>query len=297
MTYQEFKDAVCESLRSSLPNDTTVAVSTVTKNNDTHLDGLLIRSPSCNISPTLYLNHYYDRLLDGENLECLVSEILNVYLNNKPSDPIDSSFFTDYERVKHRIAFKLIHREKNKELLSDVPFIPFLDFAVVFYCLLSSEGGCNASILIRTNHLDFWNVSKEDLFDLARQNTPVLLPVFVKSMAELLCESYPQMQEAIDACEKPKPMVVISNEKQLFGAAAILYPGMLCQIANQFENDLIVLPSSIHEVIVLPADDSVKTAAYNTMIREVNDTQVAPEEVLSDHAYFFSRRENKLSIA
>ena len=88
--------------------------------------------------------------------------------------------------------------------------------------------------------------------------------------------------------DEPYPgstMLVLTNNVQLNGAAALFYPGVMDQAAERLGGDFIVLPSSTHEVIMIPADGMTDFRSLEQMVKDINRSQVAPEERLSDHVY------------
>jgi len=92
-------------------------------------------------------------------------------------------------------------------------------------------------------------------------------------------------------------LMVLTNDQALYGAGALFYPGQLDTIASQIGSDYFVIPSSIHEVLILPDDGTIDRHAIESMIQEVNMTAVAPEERLSDHAYHYDAKDHILEKA
>ena len=114
-------------------------------------------------------------------------------------------------------------------------------------------------------------------------------------LTEVLLQSHYICDEDI---EKNDPQIyILTNSYRTNGATALLYEKLLSQIADSFEKDLLILPSSIHEVLILPIDSISKSTLdhYGTFIREINETQLADDEVLSDHAYYFQRATQMIS--
>lgn len=300
MNYNEFTKTIQQLLSEKLDSQTTITIQEIIKNNDTHLDGLTITKEGLNISPTIYLNDYYLQFQSGECLEQICADILDIYETNKPHQSIDISFFTNYDEVKDHIVFKLINFEKNKPLLEKVPYYRYLDLAIVFNCLIDSTQRGSATILIYNQHLDYWNVTRDDLYDLALENTPKLLQYDLRNMTDVLRELLSDFNPADFICEdinQPYPMYVLSNTHKLHGSTCILYQNLLLNFANKMNADLYVLPSSIHEVLLIPAYDHSSYNELTDMVREVNSTQVSEDEILSDHVYYFSRTDNQLNIS
>ena len=291
MTHQEFKQQICQALQSALGSQVRVTVQDIVKNNNTHLSGLTVLSDRCNVSPTIYLDPYYRKYQNGTSLSDICEEILNVYQENQPTDSIDVSFFTDYDRIKSRIVFKLVNYEKNGQLLKDIPYYRFLDLAVVFNCLLEYDSNGSATILIRNQHMKFWNITADDLYALAMQNTPALLKYDLRNMTEILKEflTETEFEELSSYGSHPCTMYMLSNRLKLNGSVCILYPDLLKSFAEHIQSDLYILPSSVHEVLLLPADGQSSSQELSDMVREVNHSQLSREEILSDHIYYYSR--------
>lgn len=297
MTYQEFKQHIVTSLQQEF-SSATISIQDIVKNNNTHLDGLTIFSEGCNISPTIYLNYYYSQYEKGRPFSEVYRDILKIYQENSPSINIDISFFTVYSKVKSRIIFKLINYQRNRELLNRVPHFRFLDLAIVFHCLVKTDRTGTATILIQNHHLSFWDITKDDLYALAMANTPKLLQYDLRNMTdvlkELLCgdNRLPAELSSDDAF----PMYMLSNRAKLNGSVCILYQNLLQDFASRLGSDLYILPSSIHEVLIIPADKSGSYEELSDMVREVNATQLSREEILSDHVYYFSRETGKITM-
>ena len=140
-------------------------------------------------------------------------------------------YFLNFEDVKSRIVFKLINTERNKALLEDIPHIEFLDLSIVFQCLVLQEEFGLCSILIHNVHLKLWDVTKEELYQAAKENTPKLMPFQIKSMQQVLFEIIKKENpEAYSSDDCPEqyinhiPMFVLSNKHKVEGASCILYP-------------------------------------------------------------------------
>lgn len=297
MNYPEFKYHVQEEVQRALGSEARVIVQDIPKNNDVHLDGLTILSSKCNVSPTLYLDYYYKQYQKGKPLGETISDILSDCRANMPGGSIDISFFTDYEKAKDRLAFKLVNYARNEALLRDVPHFRFLDLAIVFQCILTSGKSGSATIQIYNQHLEQWNARPEDLCQIALSNTPRLLKYDLSSMTsvlrELLGASDPFPD---DDLQLSFPLYMLSNRSRVNGSGCLLYPGLLQEIAGRLGDDFFILPSSVHEVLILPATGSATPQELTNMVREVNASQLAEEDILSDHVYFYSRQAQRLSM-
>ena len=307
MEFTSFKTLVRDEVAKRTGEQFHVIINDVTKNNGVVLSGITMLQDDNNISPTIYLNKYYEAYENGDiTLRCIVDEVLDTYERNKVNQSVDMRFFMNYERIKDRIIFKLIHAERNKELLKDIPHIRYLDFAVVFQCLISDEMFGNATIMIHNAHLKIWEITENELYEKAIKNTPVLQRYDIKTMKDVLCEMMllEEMEgkeilnknEYIEDLQDATPMYVLSNRTRVQGASCILYPNILKDFASAVKSDFYILPSSVHEVILLPAQGDEDKEGLKRMVCEVNETQVEREEVLSDSVYYYSQEKGELSI-
>lgn len=286
MRYQKFIETVKEHIKQVLQKD--VYVHPVLKNNGAIYDGLVILDPVFNISPTIYLNPYFHRYLDGVSMEDIYEDILKVYEENLPNEDFDISMFRDYDKAKERIVMKLVNAEKNKHLLKSVPHILIYDLAIVFVCNVSDVMNEYAAILIYNQHLRLWEVNAEDLYEAAKVNSPKLLPPRLDSLHDVFQyitdESLPFLEEL--------GINILTNHKKVYGATCMVYPGLLEEIANIFEDDVIIIPSSIHDLLLFPKNNLPFGYTLNdidTMIQDVNETELIDAEVLSDHVYWYHR--------
>lgn len=300
MNYNEFLTDIKTHIAQTLDDNVRVMVQTVVKNNNMQLDGLVIVRPDCNISPTIYLNPYYHRFLDGVPMDDIYTDILSAYQRHLPKQDFDASFFFDYHKIRPRVIPKLINYEKNKALLEELPHTRILDLAVVFQYLVSTGRDEHASILIHNNHMDYWNATDKDLLEAALHNAPLLLPSRFDSLSELLLTDPSGFPSEESGSDNMIPMYVLTNSRRINGASAMLYSGILAQLAKRFGQNLVILPSSVHEVLILPTAEQDCSAdamsGFTDMVREVNETQVSDDEFLSNHVYLYVKDEDTIRI-
>lgn len=297
MSYKEFIRYIKENVGIILGEQVTVSAQSVRKNNSLILEGICIQEENKKMAPTIYLEFYYEAYLKGKPLGEIILEVLSVYQKFKVEDMFEMDFFMNYERTKGRILYKLINYQKNKELLEDVPYVAFLDLAIVFYCMVMNDQNGSATILIHYSHLEMWGITVKELYKNAKENTRKLLCSEIKEMnqviEELFGEKSPGNNEEKGECGR---MYILSNTAKLNGAVCILYQNLLSSFAESIGSDLFILPSSIHEVILIPADGKILQTELEEMVMEVNQTQVETEDILSDHVYYFSRKEKKILL-
>lgn len=270
----------------------------VSKNNGVILHGLNIRSEETNVSPTVYLDHFYELYEDGLiSLEEVLEKVTEIYEDNKLTEPIDIEFLTDYEIVKDRIEMKIIGRERNMDLLEEVPYVPFLDLAIVFYVRVENEFMGTGSILVKESMKDAWGIDDDELLKVALTNVKSNNPIEFTHIYTVLSSMVPEdkrddVKGIFD--DRNVPMYVASNSEKIWGATAILFDNELGNFADKLKEDLIILPCSIHEIIVLPARDA-DIDSLKQIVVEINNTQLGRDIILSDSVYYFNRENRRVS--
>lgn len=295
-----FARKVCAAVERELGEGFRTEVKEVRKNNSILLHGLLIMSKGQTVVPTIYLEHFLEAYESGLPFEEVVRKLLAVYWRDMPLEGMDMDFFKSFGNVRDRICYCLIGRKGNEEMLENIPHVEFLDLAVCFYYAYHGERMGDGIILIYNSHMEMWRSNIMELAALAERNTRRLFPWECRGMEEILEEMIGVGEAA--GIENPMempcgiPLKVLTNNKRTRGAVCILYPGVLDKMAEEMGSDFFILPSSIHEVILIPDMGNEDSEALKKMIREVNRTQVALEEVLSDTLYRYDRAEKRVVI-
>lgn len=290
--YNKYVEEVREAVEREIGKP--VTVQKVNKNNGLVLDGLTIMTEGVNLSPTIYLNGFFEEYL-SDGAVAVAKRILAIYEANKPKESVDISFFMDIEKVRPKIKMKLINYEKNKELLEHVPYVRFLDLAIVFMVVLKSN--CDngfASILIYNHHLDFWSMDAENLYNLAMENTADDFEIIpMRSVIEAIMD---EESAGIIMNNGEIEMSILTNYSRLQGAAGMLHKEIIKQYMKETKADKVwIIPSSIHETLLIPCDLMPDMEYVKGMVKEVNATQVQPEEILSDNVYVYDG--NEITIA
>lgn len=304
MDFKEFSEKITKNVTTYLGDDVSAEVKEVTKNNGVKLHGLIISKKHSSVSPTIYLDGFFREYKQGKGLGDIVFEIVDIYEKNKVSAGINLDFFMDYQAVKGRIFIKAVHYEKNKKMLEDVPHVHFLDLAMVCYYSYMNDFLGKGSIQIETSHLDRWGISEEELFATAKSNTRDKLGMEVKGMQEILEEMLientgadrEELESMLQHSEQEIPMYIMTLKGRYFGAACICYEEMLKSFGKQCGKSFYILPSSIHELILIPDSGKEEPKALRRMVQEVNAGYVAPEERLSDNIYYFDLVESRLQM-
>lgn len=304
MEKKEFIKKVYSEVQKELGEDYRLELKEVKKNNGVVMQGLLIYSGSNNIVPTIYLDSFWDAYENGQCFAAVLRRLLRLYREETPRRDIDMNFFQFFDRVKERICYRLIRQEGNEELLRESPHVDFLDLALCFYYAYDGGQVGEGVIRIKNSHAQRWGVKTVDLVRLAEQNTARLFRWQCISMEDMISES-PEFDDAEGALPEDavhdgfleyNPMKILTNTRRVYGAVCMLYPGVLEKLSAKEQKSFYILPSSVHEVILLPETGAEVADELREMISDVNRTFVAPEEVLSDNLYYYDLKEKKVKI-
>ena len=298
MEYKEFVEYIKMNAGYIAGEGGNITINHVIKNNGCEMDGLVIMEKGKDIAPTIYLDSFYELYTNGENIKNIIRQIEVIYEQNKNNVTFDVNILKHFDTIKDKIVYKVVNYRSNEKLLEQVPHKRILDLAVVFYCLLDNEYGRSATALIYNNNLKNWNVTIDDVYKAALKNTPDLLHSKISSMAALFEKCGVNVDgEEVDLKDYvPSDMYVLTNESKLNGAACILYENVLYDFEQKLGADLYILPSSVHEVILLPKLSMFEKDELVNMVKEVNTEGVAADEVLSDHVYEYNRTERLITM-
>ncbi len=295
MNYTNFITEVKKGVEEICHDYAVVEIESIIKNNGNKHDAIIIRRADSNVSPTIYLEGFYSDLLDGKNIDEIVSEIVELDNRNQVKLGFSVEEFQDYSFICPRIICRLVNTGRNRELLEKIPHRSFYDLSIVYYCCLDSMEDRMATTLIYNSHIARWEITEEELYEAAMCNGPVISPAMIVNLRDMLLSlmssGYPfdeQNRELMEELrdEPTMDMYVLTNENRLFGAAALLYEELLEDFASE-HGSFYILPSSIHEVILVPDNDRITVDALLNMVKDTNSSAVEDEEVLSDNVYYY----------
>lgn len=295
-SFEEFKNEVVGKIREFLPESfasAEVSLQVVRKNNDLQLTGLTIRSTESNICPTIYLEKFYDEYVEGADMSEILERIAEVRMDHEVSESFDVAQITDFEQIKGKLVPRLINAEMNSELLEARPHKLVADLAVTYCALLDQSFDGTASVAVTNELMKMWNTSVEELHEIAVANLSELLPSTFKGMTEVMSEMMGMSTEDMEMMGRStdeEQMYVLSNSIKVNGASALLDTKMMEEIIEKV-GDFFILPSSIHETLVVPVKSGMDVESLEAMVREVNSTQLQPDEILSNRVYSYSLEE------
>jgi len=287
MLYEKFLDLLEEAVCRRLKRQEKVRRVQILKNNGVKLDGFSYQAEGHQERPTVYVNDYYHNDMSIEELEQLSELIVSIQRESMLHLENNFSQVLDYSKMKAQIFYKLISRKKNEELLERVPWLPWLDLALVFYLRIPEHIIGSATALIHTSHMEYWGITLGELYRTASENMK-RLPVMLKPMEDFL--------DGYDMKAFSSGMYVLSTEKKEYGAAVIISPEIQGVCYETFGEDYYVLPSSVHELILLPKSLAAGREELERLVQEVNDSCVSEEDYLSSRVYCYSSAIGQVKI-
>ena len=307
MNYEEFKQQVVEQIKDHMPieyADADVGIRQVMKNNDTVQDSLYINNGDERISPVINLNESFKSYEKSGDFEAELNTIANIRMNADPKLEVDINSVLDFESIKDRIDCRLINAETNSEYLKDKPFKQIEDLAVVYTVELGKNSDGIMNTVVTDGLMSSWGIDAELLDKVAMENLENSDTSRFSSMRDVLKsmmfpdmpDDDPMVASMLPPMEGPQ-MYVLTSDDKLYGAKYLADTGKLDEISEKLGSDLIVIPSSVHECIIIPNDGSMDRSVIEGMIHDVNSTQVPPKDILSEHAYMYDAQEHELMRA
>jgi len=324
MNYQEFKDYIVEHVKDYLSEKyqkANVEITEIHKNNNFKLDALTIFLPEENICPNIYMNDFYEHYKAGKNIEEILEKIAELRDIHDGQEILSTDDLLNFEKIKDNIIFRVVGAKENESRLSDMPHRLENDMAIIYQIMLKKPEDGITTVQIENHVMNQWNVDEKKLYELALENTQRELPATFLHINEMIKEIMRNnfmeinlntmsddddmepfletlFQEAMEEMPEERiPIFVLSNDIKMNGAAAFFYPDMREQIARQMNGNYFVLPSSIHEMIIVPDNGDADYQELKNIVNEINQTQVAPHEVLTGEVYSYDRESKQLMLA
>lgn len=296
MTQKKFMELLTQNLIEYFPKeDYEIQGDIFIKNNDTKRYGIVIRQIGGTIAPTIYMDHFYDDYIKKKcTVEEIALQIRQIMQGFDEKEYTYQSFSASYEDCRPKIIYRLVSLERNREYLSGIPHLPFLNLAIIFVVVhrLSEEG--LESICITNELQSKWDVSTKDLYRLAAMNTPRLLQPSISTMAHAIENFFGEAARELLEEEKPIPHIyIVSNQYGINGATSLLYENLIHDLAEQKQQNFYILPSSIHEILLIPDISPGALQHLSQIVKEINEKHVRGDEILSDSAYYYDRIEKK----
>ena len=306
MTFQEFVFYVKENIKQFLPDnmsDCEVIIEQINKMNVSYT-GLVLRKPGNEGAYTINLDLLYGSFESAEQAihpDLIIQEMINHIPKTAPK--FDKAIFEDYEKAKERLFIRLGNIDASKEFLNGVPHQTMYDMAVTYHLMLDSDKNGSMTTAVTNQLMGQFCVSKEQLHKDALQNSVKLLPPQIMSLNEdyiksMLTGVQPTSVDFEDSLKhlsfEDASLVILTNSERHNGASVLLYPEVMEKISFQADSDFYILPSSVHEVLLMKKSDFLNPNELQKMVRQINSTEVLPEDVLSNNVYYYNSLKQKV---
>lgn len=262
-----------------------VSIKEKIQNNGARKRGIVFQQGDIPVAPIVYFD---ENIRNIEEVEKQVEEMKNIVQNSFEETVfrLEKKLLNgNWEHMKDKIVFKLVKKKGNEEFLKQIVYKDVLDLALVFYILLEDEEVAG-SINITSSLLDMLKISEKEVYDIAKENTPRILPSEFIDMRTIIKSSIGQETESDE-------MYVLRNVSEINGAGTILYDGVLEKIAERLNGNFYIIPCSVHECIIV-RESSADKESLDCMIKQINSTALKREEVLENHAYLYDRERKKI---
>ena len=285
MDYGQFLEQAGKYLRDKLP-DMDISIQTVEKLQGESYTGVNITPEGSRTGATLNLRPVFELYEEGTPLEEVLSKVQKMAEQAIHQIPeVDIRAFEDYEQMKKTLTMQAVPVEPNRELLSTIPHREMDDIAIVYRFQLDRRDDGEASVLVTNHMLEGYGITTKQLMKDAEEYAPQRNPVTIRSLGEVLAEMSGGMFTPEDLGTPPVLLATVPGAVN--GAGVMGYPDFFEEAADKIGGSFYVLPSSIHEILLLPEEENMDAEGLNLMVSSVNASEVSPEEQLSDEAYHY----------
>lgn len=275
-------------------------ISCVRKNNGVMKEVMYVRKENSECVPCFYMDELYRSYCIGEHSEGLAEHLADIVLTECEEVRQQIPMYLTKEWIIKHLFLRLVSAKENEELLTDAVYVEFFDFAAVFYVLTEDCPEGVKSFQIPKNVWERLSLGSAEAYVAeAIENTQRLFPerLYLIEKTEEGCvlhEELPERSEVRKDSLYPQCLYVLTNHRRINGAAVLLYPELLKRLGERFGGDFYLIPSSVHEVLLLKENEWEDVGYLNRMVREVNERQVAPEEILANCVYRYFTEEERL---
>ncbi len=288
--YIQFLTEIKERVEAYFNGNVKGEVCTSVKNNGVTVTGLMLKGEEEKVAPNFYLDRQFVEWMRGLcTLEEVSEKICGAYQEEiRKNSNLISKIKFEWEEFRRNVFLRLVNKEKNRDLLQTIPYQEFQDLAVVYYYSVKISDEVLGTLLVTKEHLELLGITEEELHQAAKSNYERFQPAKIRCMEELLYDLGRKIGVEVYESRECHPFLfVLTNAKGMFGAVSMIFEEELECFSKRIGNSFYILPSSVHEVILVPDCKAFSVEYFATMVKEINATQVDATEVLSDSIYFY----------
>lgn len=260
-------------------------------------EALVVKYPNSIVAPTVYLDDKYEMLQQNCTVDEIAENILATLKNIRIDDLVVPEL--SQESAEKNLYCVLINAADNKELLKDIPYEKLEDLAIV----AKYKVGENASFLVTDKVCESLQMTSEEVLETAYANVekqkfecrPMAAVMREMMLKEGMDEEY--VDELLHVQATDCPIYVLTNQTKVEGAVAVASQKALKKAYETIGEEFFILPSSRHEVLLVPKSANATVKELQDMVHEVNATEVSAEDKLSDNVYEYDVMSKRISLA
>lgn len=331
MNREEFIQELVNRVQEQLGEGYNVSLTSNLKVNDIEEEALCIMCKECNIAPLIKMDNLFQLYKETKRIEKVVDYVIENLVEQGMKEPYDFNVFADYERVKRNIFPRLINPKFSKKYLADKVYREWLDLGVSYYFSFdladnlgeygyNSQGKVEGRIAILKKHLEMWEVSEEELHKQAMENQQRVLSPNIQDVYDVI------LKEIIEQIEEREGVLssgyltddqlnfivttlylspytrgqsfILNNPKSYnYGAVQMYASNAIAEFAEQMDGNVIIIPSSINEVLLMKENEDNPIEEVAKTVRTVNETKVEPKMWLSNSVYRYNYKSKKIEVA
>lgn len=298
MNFEGFVNRVLDQIKEYLPESYQDAEFVVRQHEKLNNQYAALTIANSKFAPIINLEDYFYDYEHGRSFHSIMGAISESISMEQPE--LNFAALADFEKAKELLFIRVSSAEKNADYLKNVPHTIMEDVAITYHLKMNVDENGVASAVVAHDNLRMYGVSVEELHKAALENSEKMFPAYIFDLNERMKQNYIEdmkqdgmPDELIEEFLKefPEPddnaMTVVTNDVGVNGAAVIFYPGMMEKLAEMTEGDYFILPSSVHETIILPDNGALTAKELEAMVVEINATQVEPWDRLTDEVYHY----------
>ena len=289
LSYQEFSVCVREYLEKNVSPGVEMTTGRRNRRGGKLKDTVEFHGKGDNFGRVFYIEDMYMEYLQGAAPELIADGVLQMCTGGLPDGVLR---FLDYEQVKEHLTLRLVNYEKNREVLDDFIYRPFLDLALTCRIICPAEENVLRTMAVSYALLDRWGVSEEEVFSQAEDCMRRYEPPVLRPLRDIL----PYKDQGRMSSSRESDLYILTTRSGISGASALLTSENVQTLAEQLGRDILVLPSSIHEMLLLPDWGEWETGALRKIVKDINRNVVAEEDFLSDNIYRYRLADHKFVI-
>ena len=296
---KEFYDEIINAIREEIPEEIRdmmeVDIREIVKANDAVLHGVVIKAPEQAIVPTIYIEDCIKQLPEDFATKVLAEAIVSLYQVGMREAPAVESLSLEFDDIKDKLVVQLAEVDRNRDRLKELAYKP-LDNGMVMlaYVVVQEDERGSMRFAVTKDIVEGQNYDIDKMFETAmKNNEPVLVDISDAIFSDGIEFAENLFDKEIND-KLPDVMYTLTNSSTNLGAAVLYYPDIQKRIGDMLQNSYYVLPSSIHELMILPCSVNDNPEFLRKMVKEANETVVNPQEVLSDRIFMYDREKERL---